>query len=114
MIVLPADRCTCHEWVPTVQIGDWPHNVFLVRERAAHPEIWEPGYCKLSRQELRDSVIAAGRVIRCEHALKAWTRDGHVELTDGVHRWAIAVELGIDVLPVLIADATDSPMYTCL
>jgi hypothetical protein len=104
-----TNKCGCHEWVSLAQIGSWPHNVVLVRERASQPGIWEPGYCELSREELRNRVIAAGRIIRCEYALEARRElDGHIELVNGVHRWAIAAELGIDMLPVRLSDATDS------
>lgn len=106
----PIDRCTCHGWLPLAEIGGWPHNVFLVRERAVQPGIWEPGYCELSREELRDRVIAAGG-IRCEYALEAREElDGHIELVNGVHRWAVAAELGIGMLPVRIDNAADSSL----
>jgi ParB-like chromosome segregation protein Spo0J len=105
-----ADRCTCHHWLPLAEIGDWPQKEVPVRKRAAQPQIWEPSYRELSREELRDRVRTAGG-IRCEYALEARKElDGHIELVNGVHRWAIATELGIDLLPVRIIDASDSPM----
>lgn len=65
----------------------------------------------MSREELRARVIAAGVIIRCEFALEARVElDEHTELVRGVHRWTIADELDIDVLPVRINHAADSPM----
>jgi hypothetical protein len=62
--------------------------------------IWQDGRCRLGHEELTDLIRAAGG-IGCEHALTARALlTGGVELVDGIHRWAVADELGIDVVPV--------------
>lgn len=46
-------------------------------------------------------ILAAGRRIGCDYALEARPlTDGRSELIDGVHRWAVAGELGITSVPV--------------
>lgn len=48
-----------------------------------------------------ETAATAAGGITCEHALLATTYlDGHIGLNNGVHRWAVAVELGIEYVPV--------------
>ena len=34
---------------------------------------------------------------------------GGIELVDGIHRWAVAAEIGIDIVPVEMTVETESP-----
>jgi hypothetical protein len=101
-------RCDCHEWRSLTEIGGWQQAGVLVRDWALRPEIWEPRRHDLSRDELRIRIAAAGG-ISCEYALEAFIApDGHIELVKGVHRWTVAAELGIGVLPVKLDDERES------
>ena len=56
---------------------------------------------ELPREELTARIIAAGRRIDHAYGLSAMTfADGRISLDNGVHRWAVAVELGIKRVPV--------------
>jgi hypothetical protein len=104
----PAQReCDCHEWHDVGEIGQWPHS--LAGGRASHPKsvrdivatepIWDRS--ELSREELTQGIITAGHRIDHAYALSAMTfADGRISLDNGVHRWAVAVELGIKHVPV--------------
>lgn len=109
-------RCACHKWHSITAIGEWiVHRAgrITVREWASRPIIWQPGQSELSREDLTAAIHAAGG-IRCGYALHAMTRLwGDVELTNGVHRWAIAAELGIEAVPVQMIFETE-PVWTCL
>lgn len=101
-------RCACHEWHPLSEIGGWHQKCILVRDLAADPAIWDRGRCELSREDLRERIAACGGV-RCEHALSARKNTGgDIELVKGVHRWAIAVELCLDTLPVRVDEMLES------
>lgn len=102
--------CDCHEWHDVREIGDW---------RVAHPgsgsvsnwasaaDIWESGRCALSREDLTGRIRTAGG-ISCEHALQAMMRlSGEIELSNGVHRWAVAADLGIRAVPVRMTAETE-------
>jgi hypothetical protein len=103
-------QCDCHEWYPLAEIGGWMHHDVLVRDRASEPDTWDVGNRELSHEELRGRIAAAGGV-RCKYPLEA-TRHygGEITLANGVHRWAVAAELGVGILPVRVNDAADSPM----
>ena len=63
-------------------------------EMIATKPIWDRS--ELPREELTARVIAAGHRIDHAYALSAMTfADGRVSLDNGVHRWAVAVELGL-------------------
>lgn len=99
--------CDCHESVSVEVIADWMcgntvASRWRVRERAAMSEIWDQGRCELSRAELTARIQVAGG-IGCEHALEAMTRlSGDVDLVNGLHRWAVAMDLGISEVPVMM------------
>ena len=107
-LVDPASReCDCHEWRDVDEIGEWPHSLAggrasqpkSVRDIVATEPIWDRG--ELPREELTARIIAAGRRIDHAYALSAMTfADGRISLDNGVHRWAVAVELGIKRVPV--------------
>lgn len=79
----------------------------LVRDRA-RSGIWHDHRCVLNHDELVSLIRAAGGV-NCDHALIARTLlAGGIELVDGIHRWAVAVEIGIDVVPVEMTVETES------
>ena len=66
-----------------------------------------PGHCELAYEELADRIRAAGG-IACGYALEAMTLlSGEIELANGLHRWAVAGELGIDVVPVGMRTETE-------
>ena len=54
----------------------------------------------MSHDEMVSLVRDAGGIV-CEHALDA-TRlaDGRVRLNNGLHRWVVAREIGVDLVPV--------------
>ena len=63
--------------------------------------IWDKS--ELPREELTARMIAAGNRIDHAYALSAMTfSDGRISLDNGVHRWAVAVELGIRRVPVVM------------
>jgi hypothetical protein len=98
-------ECDCHKWYEVADIGRWtqgsgggPLHARPVREIVATDNIWERS--ETDREALMAGVIAAGG-IKCAHALHATTYlDGHIGLNNGVHRWAVAEELGIERVPV--------------
>jgi hypothetical protein len=70
-----------------------------VRDIVATEPIWDRS--ELPREELTARIIAAGRRIDHAYALSAMTfADGQISLDNGVHRWAVAVDLGIKRVPV--------------
>lgn len=103
-------KCDCHDWHDITEVGEWlvqRAGFRTVRQWALEGDIWRPGHCELSRQELTRRIRAAGR-IGCGHALQAMTRlSGEVELTSGVHRWAVVTELGIPAIPVQMIKETE-------
>jgi hypothetical protein len=69
-----------------------------VREIVATDDIWS--HSETDRETLLAGIHAAGG-ITCEHALLATTYlDGHIGLNNGIHRWAVTDELGIERVPV--------------
>jgi hypothetical protein len=69
--------------------------------------IWRPGHCELTHEELTDRIQVAGGVA-CGYALDAtMLLSGEIELTNGLHRWVVASELGIDVVPVKMRYETE-------
>lgn len=98
-----ANLCACHDWYPVSEIGTWIHTLHgreTVRERAADPAIWDEGNRELAHEELRLRIQEAGG-IGCAHALDAITLlSGAVHLSNGQHRWTVAVELGLPAVPV--------------
>jgi hypothetical protein len=115
---LASPECDCHEWHDVDEIGEWPHS--LAGGRASHPKsvrdivatepIWNRS--ELSHQELTARIIAAGRRIDHAHALSAMTfEDGRISLDNGVHRWAVAVELGIKRVPVEMTWVSPEPTW---
>ncbi len=112
--------CGCHEWYDVAEIGDWLIGLggnlaepVPVRQWATSARIWEPGrYETFTHDELADLIIAAGHQILCAHALSATTyADGRIGLSNGVHRWAIADELGIARVPVDMVRETIEPVW---
>jgi hypothetical protein len=102
-----SQACDCHEWHDVATIGEWPHSLAggrasqpkSVRDIVATEPIWDRS--ELSREELTARIIAAGHRIDHAYALSAMTfADGRISLDNGVHRWAVAVELGITRVPV--------------
>lgn len=111
--VAPVARCDCHGWHPVANLASWfhrtgPQHVALVRDWA-QSGIWEVGRCRLSHAEMTGLIRAAGG-ITCDHALDARRLlSGEIELVNGLHRWAVADELGVDVVPVKMSVETESP-----
>jgi hypothetical protein len=102
-----SQECACHEWHDVDEIGRWPHSLAggcaslpkSVRDIVATEPIWDKS--ELSRAELTARMIAAGRRIDHVFALSAMKfSNGRISLDNGVHRWAVAVELGIKRVPV--------------
>jgi hypothetical protein len=100
-------ECGCHEWHDVDEVGRWPHSLAggrasqpkSVRDIVATEPIWDRS--ELPREELTARIIAAGTWIDHAYALSAMTFSaGRVSLDNGVHRWAVAVELGITRVPV--------------
>lgn len=61
-------------------------------------DIWRRS--EIDHETLLAGIHVAGG-ITCQHALLATTYlDGHVGLNNGIHRWAVANEVGIDRAPV--------------
>lgn len=89
------------------EVGEWFHS--LAGDRASDPKnVWEIvatediwARSELRREELTAAISMNGRRIGCAHALSAMAfLDGLISLDNGVHRWAVAVELGINCVPV--------------
>jgi hypothetical protein len=107
-------RCGCHQWHPVTDVGGWlvrpgVGDLILVRDWA-QSGIWRDRRCQLSRAELTSRIRAAGG-ISCDHALIARTlRTGDIELVDGLHRWTVAAELSIGLVPVeMSVEEAESP-----
>jgi hypothetical protein len=98
-------HCDCHEWHPVAAIGDWlvrrgGNDLIPARTWAETGSIWQPGHCDITHEELA-ALIRSAQGVTCGHALKARILlDGSTELVNGLHRWAVADELGINVVPV--------------
>ena len=100
-------ECDCpnHKWYGVSEIGEWTQgsgggqrHARPIREIVATDDIWKRS--ETDRETLVAGIRTAGGII-CEHALQATTYlDGHVGLNNGVHRWAVAFELGIERVPV--------------
>jgi hypothetical protein len=109
-------ECGCHEWHDVDEIGRWPHSLAgarasqpkSVRDIVATESIWDRS--ELSRDELTACIIAVGYRIDHAYALSAMTfADGRISLDNGVHRWAVAVELGIKRVPVEMTRESPEP-----
>jgi hypothetical protein len=103
-------RCDCHDWHDIREIGGLlvdRAGFKPVRGWASEADIWQLGNCELSREELFSLIRATGG-IRCEPALQATTRlSGEIDLSNGVHCWAVAAELGIRAVPVQMIYETE-------
>jgi hypothetical protein len=88
---------------PLPEIGGWLHdgrNSPTARAVAARPDFWDAR--ELSYEELTLRIRLAGGV-KPEYALEARTlRSGEVPLVNGCHRWALADELGLESVPVMM------------
>ena len=105
-------RCDCHEWHPVAAIGGWMVRrggsvLVPVPDWVENGGIWRPGHCELTHEELTDRIQVAGGV-GCGYALDAtMLLSGEIELTNGLHRWVVASELGVDVVPVKMRYETE-------
>ena len=69
--------------------------------------IWRPGHCELTHEELVARIRGADG-IACGYAIEARALlSSEIELVNGLHRWAVADELGVDVVPVTMATETE-------
>ena len=112
------EECDCHEWFDLDEIGQWPHSLAggrasqpkSVRDIVATEPIWDRS--ELPREELTTRIIAAGHRIGHHYALSAMTfTDGRISLDNGVHRWAVAAELGIKRVPVKMIYQSPEPTW---
>jgi hypothetical protein len=98
-----ADRCDCHDRHSIAEIAGWSHGstdatLAPVSEWSARPDLWERS--EMKHGDLTAAINAAGGVA-CKYALKARVNpDGSVHLENGVHRWTVCSELGIEAVPV--------------
>jgi hypothetical protein len=115
---LVSRECDCHQWRDVDEIGEWPHSLAggrasqpkSVRDIVATEPIWDNS--ELTREELTARIITAGRRIDHAYALSAMTfADGRISLDNGVHRWAVAVELGIKRVPVDMIYESPEPAW---
>ena len=115
---LASRECDCHEWHDVEEIGRWPHSLAggrasrpkSVRDIVATEPIWDRS--ELPREELAARIIAAGHRIDHAYALSAMTfADGRISLDNGVHRWAVAVELWIKRVPVEMLYESPEPTW---
>lgn len=101
--------------VDAAAIADWLHgntdaDLAPVRAWAARADLWQPRHCLLGHDELASGIRMAGG-IDCEHALEATVPvSGVIKLDDGVHRYAVAVELELATVPVRVSAEVESPM----
>jgi ParB-like chromosome segregation protein Spo0J len=66
----------------------------------------------LPREELTARIIAARHRIDHAYALSAMMfADGRISLDNGLHRWAVAVELGIKRVPVEMIYESPEPAW---
>jgi hypothetical protein len=116
--MITSGECDCHQWYDTEEIGGWYDNLLgarasqpkLVRDVVATEAIWEQS--AKSHDELANAIVAAGRRIGHDYALNAWTlEDGRVSLNNGLHRWAVATELGISRVPVEMHTLRPEPAW---
>jgi hypothetical protein len=97
--------CDRHQWHRAADIGGWlhrtgPQHLVPVRLWAEQGGIWRDRHCEFSREVLTSRIQAAGG-ITCAYALtgrRLLTES--VELVDGLHRWIVATDLGIGLVPV--------------
>lgn len=108
-------ECGCHEWYDTSEVGDWPRYLpgavpaRSVREHAADPGLWDAA--DLTRETLSRLIAEAGGVRHDFPLLAQVVTGGPVMPTDGIHRWAVAAELGIPRLPFVVTRIPpESPM----
>jgi hypothetical protein len=115
---LASRECDCHQWRDVDEIGHWPHSLAggrasqpkSVRDIVATESLWDSS--ELPREELTARIIAAEHRIDHAYALSAMTfADGRISLDNGVHRWAIAVELGIKRVPVEMIYESREPTW---
>jgi hypothetical protein len=90
-------------------IGSWLHlmgaDLVPVCQVARRPDFWQ--MARLSEAELRQ-FMAVG--LLCEFAIEARTlTDGTIQLKDGAHRWAVARDLGLPTVPVLMEQQATGP-----
>ncbi len=87
---------------PVAEVGGWLHasrGSPSAREIAARPDFWPDEFY---REELTRRIRSAGGV-QGEYALEARRlRNGEVLLLHGCHRWAVAHELGMPSVPVMM------------
>lgn len=88
--------------VPVDVIGSWLHGNCTVLETAARDDFWDSA--ELSEEELR-ARISHGFYPDCP--LEAFTTPYGMMLADGCHRWAVADQLGIAELPVVVYEFND-------
>lgn len=109
-----AARCGCHEWHPVPTIGGWMvrrggSDLVLVPRGRRRRDL-APGPLR-AQPRGADRPGAGCRGIACGYALKATTLlSGEIGLTNGLHRWVVATELGIEVVPVSMRHETE-PMW---
>jgi len=83
------------------------NDLVLVSTWAQTGGIWRPGHCEFTHDALAGRIRAAGG-IACAYALEATTLlSGEIELANGLHRWVVARELGVDVVPVKMVTETE-------
>jgi len=83
-----------------------PDSIGPVREWVARPDLWQRS--RISHEDLTAAILAADGII-CQYALRARTGLEGARLEDGVHCWTVAVELGIDIVPVEMRTENESP-----
>jgi hypothetical protein len=97
--------CDRHQLYRVTDIGRWlhrtgPQHLVPVSVWAEKGGIWLPGHHRLSHDDLTSGIRDAGGV-ECGRALTARPLpDGTVELVDGMHRWSVCTELGVEMVPV--------------
>jgi hypothetical protein len=104
-------------WYDVNEVGRWPHSLAgacasqpkSVRDIVATEPMWNRS--KLSRAELTARIATRGGIGHV-YSLTAMTfADGRVSLDNGVHRWAVANELGIKRVPVEVTFEPPEPAW---
>lgn len=104
-----------HEWHQVEDIGFWIHKqtgTETVAWHAALPDLWENRKEGYNYEAMREFIDRAGG-IDCDPKLGYVPKAirllcGEIRLTNGVHRWVIARDLGMPTIPVLVTYETVS------
>ena len=87
--------------------GPAPQYLIPLRAWSGQRGIWRDRHCELSHED-PDQPDPDGWGIGCVYNLEVTTLlSGETKLTNGLHRWVVDAELGVDVVPVKMRHETE-------